>query len=176
MRASPSPPSPTQTWQAGQDAAAAAVPEDDVDREDADVRRKAPAQSNQLPPCPPMPRSPLSLLQCHTVTHAKRPSVAVECTVVTHSEVEFAGPFVYAAAESDAAATAGKAAPAKPSVPSAAPVIRRCPTGKHLGPHRAAPQSCPTSTHAEHGQKCVHAEQPARRQYPLTLTITHPIV
>ena len=56
-RASPSPLSRAQTWQAGQNAAA--VPEEDVDREDADRTNRSVAQNqpNQLLSRPPTPLS-----------------------------------------------------------------------------------------------------------------------
>ena len=56
-RASPSPLSRAQTWQAGQNAVA--VPEEDVDREDADRTNRSVAkkQPNQLLSRPPMPLS-----------------------------------------------------------------------------------------------------------------------
>ena len=81
------------------------------------ARSEAPALPNQLPS-----------LQSRTVQYAKRPSVAAKRTVAAHSDAEFARLSINAdtATESDAAATAGKAAPATPSAQSVPSVVKSC--------------------------------------------------
>ena len=80
-RASPSPPSRAQTWLVGQDAAA--VPEEDLYRENTDGGRSiVQAMPNQLLSRPPRPPSPLS---SQTVKRAMRQSTAVERAVADHA-------------------------------------------------------------------------------------------
>ena len=85
-RASPTPPSLVQTLHAGQDAAAA-VPEEDVYREDTDGRSIEQAMPNQLLPRPPRPPSPLLP---HTIKRAKHQCTAVERAVADHADAKYA--------------------------------------------------------------------------------------